>query len=70
MTDGPKRGKKAAGGEADPEEDTYYDAMKREMAARATRTQTALQALAPHQRIAMEGFRPGTYLRLRFTGKP
>lgn len=68
VADGQKKGKKAPAADQE-EEDTYYDAMKREMAARATRTQSALQALAPHQRIAMEGFRPGTYLRLRFTGK-
>lgn len=49
-------------------ESTYYDAMKQEMAERAARTKSALDALDPHQRIAMEGFRPGTYLRLRFKG--
>ena len=50
------------------EEETYYDAMKKEMAVRAERTKAALDALDPRQRIAMEGFRPGAYLRLRFTG--
>ena len=50
------------------EEETYYDAMKKEMAVRAERTKAALGALDPRQRIAMEGFRPGAYLRLRFTG--
>ena len=50
------------------EEDTYYDAMKKEMAGRAERTKAALDALDPQQRIAMAGFRPGAYLRLRFTG--
>ncbi len=52
------------------EEETYYDAMKKEMAAKALKTTAALDALDPQQRIAMEGFRPGTYLRLCFKGKP
>ena len=54
--------------DAAEKEDTYYDAMKQEMASRAARTKSALDALDPHQRIAMEGHRPGTYLRLRFKG--
>lgn len=29
-----------------------------------------MDELDEEQRIAMEGFRPGTYLRLRFTGVP
>lgn len=43
--------------------------MKKEMADRAFKTKTVLETLPQHQRIAMEGYRPGTYLRLRFTGK-
>lgn len=43
--------------------------MKKEMSTRAMKTKSALESLNAHQRIAMEGFRPGTYLRLRFTGE-
>lgn len=50
-------------------ESTFYDAMKNEMAERAARTKVALDALDPLQRVAMEGYRPGTYLRLRFKGR-
>jgi hypothetical protein len=42
--------------------------MKKDMAGRASRTKSALDALDPYQRVQMEGFRPGTYLRLRFKG--
>ena len=59
----------AADGPAAPgDEETYYDAMKREMGGREARTRAALDALDPLQRVAMEGHRPGAYLRLRFTG--
>lgn len=59
----------AADGPAAPgDEETYYDAMKREMGGREARTRAALDALDPQQRIAMEGHRPGAYLRLRFSG--
>ena len=62
-------GKKSKEAIAEPEEEsTYYDAMKQEMAGRAARTKSALDALAPHQRISMEGHRAGTYMRLRFKG--
>ena len=40
------------------------------MAGRAARTRAALDAMDPQQRLAMEGHRPGAYLRLRFTGAP
>ena len=50
------------------EDETYYDALKREMSGRAARTAAALDALDPATRVAMEGHRPGTYMRLRFTG--
>ena len=41
--------------DADEEEaETYYDALKRDMAARAQRTKAAMDALDPQQRIAME----------------
>lgn len=69
VVDKPRNGTAKEGLEGEPEEETYYDAMKKDMAARASKTKSALESLAPHQRIAMEGFRPGTYLRLRFTGQ-
>lgn len=63
--------KKKAGEEAEEEEgDTYYDAMKKDMGDRAARTKAVMDALDEEQRVTMEGFRPGTYLRLRFTGVP
>ncbi|KAK9824496.1 hypothetical protein WJX72_010821 [[Myrmecia] bisecta] len=65
----PKAQAKADDG-SDDEEETYYDAMKREMGGRAARTKAAMDALDPAQRVAMEGYRPGTYLRMRFTGMP
>ncbi len=52
----------------DGEGETYYDAMKQEMGERAARTKAAMDALHPLQRVAMEGHRAGTYVRLRFTG--
>ncbi len=55
-----------AGG--DEEGETYYDAMKKEMGDRAARTRAALDAMDPEQRVAMEGHRPGAYLRLCFSG--
>lgn len=66
---GGKRGKSNLAGEDDDEE-TYYDAMKRDMSERAERTKTAMDALDPVQRVIMEGHRPGAYVRLRFTGIP
>ena len=40
-----------------------------EMGGRAAKTRAALDALDPAQRLAMEGHRPGAYLRLRFSGR-
>ena len=54
--------------DGDGEAQTYYDAMKQEMAERTARTKAALAALPPAQRIALEGHRPGTYLRLLLSG--
>lgn len=61
---------KAAAGAPDEDAggDTYYDAMKAEMGGRAAKTRAAMDALDPGQRVAMEGHRPGAYLRLRFSG--
>lgn len=36
------------------EEETYYDAMKRELTDRAAKTKAALDVLDPAQRVAME----------------
>lgn len=36
------------------EDETYYDAMKREMAERMTKTKAVMDALDPAQRVAME----------------
>eukprot|EP00983_Pelagomonas_calceolata_P045603 1139819-Pelagomonas_calceolata.AAC.2 len=38
------------------------------MAERAMRTRVAMDALKPSARAAIEGIRPGTYVRMRFTG--
>ncbi len=43
--------------------------MKKELGGRVARTRAAMDALDPGLRVAMEGFRPGAYLRLRFAGK-
>ncbi len=71
IKDGPSKkadkAKSAAAAEED-EGETFYDAAKKEMGERAARTRAALDALDPEQRVAMEGHRPGAYLRLRFTG--
>jgi hypothetical protein len=50
------------------DEETYYDAVKRELAARQAATRSLLDALDPATRAAMEGLRPGTYVRMRFRG--
>lgn len=38
------------------------------MAARASATRQLLDTLDPATRLAMEGHRPGTYVRMRFSG--
>ena len=58
------------GSDADEEIDTYYDEIKKGMVDRAKRTKEAMDALDPAQRVAMEGYRPGTYVRMRFSGIP
>ena len=58
-------------GSDDGEEiDTYYDEIKKGMVDRAKRTKDAMDALDPAQRVAMEGYRPGAYVRMRFSGIP
>ena len=64
-----KKDKKAKAGDEEEEEgETFYDAMKKEMGGRLARTRAALDALDDEQRLAMEGHRPGAYLRLSFSG--
>ena len=60
--------KAAAEGDASEDKETYYDAIKKDMGGRVARTKAAMDALDPTLRVAMEGFRTGTYLRMRFTG--
>jgi len=57
-------------GTEDDDEETFYDAMKRDMSERAERTKIAMDALDPVQRVIMEGHRPGAYVRLLFRGVP
>ncbi|KAJ9526363.1 hypothetical protein QJQ45_009839 [Haematococcus lacustris] len=70
--DGSSGGRIAKGrGPADQaKEETYYDAVKREMVAKAAATRSALDALDPASRKLLEGLRPGSYVRMRFTGMP
>lgn len=64
-----KAGKKsAAEGDDMGDKETYYDAIKKDMGGRVARTKAAMDALDPALRVAMEGYRTGTYLRMRFTG--
>ncbi len=43
-------------------------AVKAEMSERLARSRKALDALPAHARAALEGFRPGTYVRIRLSG--
>lgn len=45
-------------------------AVKAEMSARAARSRAALDAMSPAARLALEGVRPGAYVRIRLAGKP
>ena len=47
---------------------SFYAAVKDDMEEKLKRTREAMDALDPHQRILLEGFRPGTYIRLKFKG--
>eukprot|EP00210_Caulerpa_lentillifera_P002766 g2644.t1 len=49
---------------------SFYQAVKDQMQDKLTKTREALNALDPKQRILLEGFRPGTYLRLKFSNIP
>lgn len=43
--------------------------VKRDMVERAMRTRAAMDALKPSARTAIEGVRPGAYVRMRFVGE-
>lgn len=49
-------------------EETFYDAVKRGMVARQVATRALLDGMDPLTRLAMEGYRPGAYVRMRLTG--
>eukprot|EP00955_Chlamydomonas_euryale_P005648 59930-Chlamydomonas_euryale.AAC.1 len=51
-------------------EETYYDAIKREMSERQARTRAVMDGLDATNRLAMEGVRPGAYVRMRLRGVP
>jgi hypothetical protein len=50
------------------EGESFYDAQKREMAARAAATAAALSELDPKTRLALAGHGVGSYVRIRLTG--
>lgn len=64
------KGGAAKEGEPSEEVDTFYDSIKADMAARTAKTRGAMAALDPVTRVAMEGHRPGAYLRIRLSGMP
>jgi hypothetical protein len=43
--------------------------VKKDMAERQARTKSMLDSLDAQTRVAMEGLRPGTYIRIRLTGE-
>ncbi|PNH00936.1 Ribosome biogenesis protein BMS1, partial [Tetrabaena socialis] len=65
-----KDGKPGKPGGRPKDEETYYDAIKKDMVARQAATRSLLDGLDPATRLAMEGHRPGAYVRLRFAGVP
>ncbi|RMZ52401.1 hypothetical protein APUTEX25_000676 [Auxenochlorella protothecoides] len=69
-TGGGKASSKTSKEDVEEEGETYYDALKKDLAERQARTDAALSTLGPDQRLAMEGHRPGDYVRLRFRGLP
>lgn len=66
--EGEESTKKERDDDDDDDVETYYDEMKRELGDRARKTKEAMDALDPVQRVAMEGHRPGAYIRMRFSG--
>ncbi|KXZ47518.1 hypothetical protein GPECTOR_34g677 [Gonium pectorale] len=64
------KGKDKKGRPGPRDEETYYDSVKADLAARRAATRAMLDSLDPASRLALEGHRPGTYVRMRFTGLP
>ncbi|KDD73546.1 DUF663 hypothetical protein, partial [Helicosporidium sp. ATCC 50920] len=52
------------------EEESFYDAVKRDMAATAERTQAALEAMGSEQRLLLQGCSPGEYVRVELARLP
>ena len=49
---------------------SYFDMIKQDMNEKYARARAELDAMDPQMRVSMEGYRPGTYVRLRFSGMP
>jgi len=67
---GGKKGKASLPGEEEEEGETYYDQVKREQAELTAKTRAELDKLHPATRVAMEGLRPGMYVRLTIARAP
>ena len=52
------------------EEETYFDHLKKEIAERQASTRAELDSMDAGTREALEGFRPGCYVRVRLTEAP
>ena len=54
-----------------PEDPTsYFDMIKQDMNEKYARARAELDSMDPQMRVSMEGYRPGSYVRLRFSGMP
>ena len=49
---------------------SYFDMIKQDMNEKYSRARAELDAMDPQMRVTMEGYRPGSYVRLRFSGMP
>ena len=68
---GSGEGEPRGGGEEEKEDpSSYFDLIKRDMNEEYARARAELDAMDPQMRVAMEGYRPGAYVRLRFSGMP
>ena len=52
------------------EEETYFDHVKADIAARQAETRAELDAMDAAARVRLEGLRPGAYVRVRLQGVP
>lgn len=52
----------------DRSQPSFYSAVKEDLEQKITKTRQAVDALDPRQRILLEGFRPGTYIKMLFEG--